>query len=168
MQAAGRRLEPVLDVAVSVRRSLPDRVVHAEGLHALDPLVGVAERLGGALDRAVAVLRGRVAAVVTATGEQQRDRGEAAQERAHRRRLLSADQLAAAGVHSASRCLIPLMKFDCRRVRLADRSDVGHPPEQLLEHHRDLAPGQVGAEAEVRSRTAEAEVVVRRAAEVEA
>ena len=63
---------------------------------------------------------------------------------------------------------MPLMKFELQPVRLADGPDVGHPPEQLPEHHGDLAAGQVGAEAEVRARAAEAEVVVRRAADVEA
>ena len=57
VQPADRRLEPVLDVTLPVGRPLPDRVVDAEGLHALDPLVGVAERLGGALERSVARLR---------------------------------------------------------------------------------------------------------------
>ena len=56
------------------------------------------------------------------------------------------------GSSSAGRCLIPLMKFDWSRSGSPDGADVGHPLEQLLEHHGDLAPGQVGAEAEVRAR----------------
>ena len=48
--------------------------------------------------------------------------------------------------------------------RLAGDLDVGQAPEQLAEHHRDLAPGQVRAEAEVRAAGAEADVLVRRRA----
>ena len=72
-----------------------------------------------------------------------------------------------AGVHSAGMCLMPLMKPRAQAVGLADRADVGQAAQQLAEHHRDLAAGEVGAQAEVRARAAEADVVVGRAPEVE-
>ena len=65
------------------------------------------------------------------------------------------------GQISYGRCLMPLMKLDSRRSGSPVACDVGQPAEQLAEHHRDLAAGQVGAEAEVRARAAEADVVVR-------
>src|SRR5436309_897031 len=45
--------------------------------------------------------------------------------------------------------------------------DVGQAVQQLVEHHLDLAPGEVRAQAEVRAARPEAEVVVRRARGVE-
>jgi hypothetical protein len=45
--------------------------------------------------------------------------------------------------------------------------DVGHPGEQLAQQDGDLSPGQVRAEAEVRSRAAEPDVRVGRAGDVE-
>ena len=53
-------------------------------------------------------------------------------------------------------------------VGLGRGPDVGEVAEELAEHHRDLAPGQVGAEAEVRARGAEADVGVGVAQHVEA
>ena len=46
--------------------------------------------------------------------------------------------------------------------------DVGQAGEQLAERHRQLAPGQVRTQAEVRAGPAEADVRVRVAAHVEA
>ncbi len=63
---------------------------------------------------------------------------------------------------------MPLMKFESSRSGSAGRLDVGEPGEQLAEHHLDLAPGEVGTEAEVRSRGAEADVRVGVPADVEA
>src|SRR5262245_59186010 len=45
--------------------------------------------------------------------------------------------------------------------------ELGYAPQQLLEHHPDLAAGEVRAEAEVRSAAAEPDVLVRVAAHVE-
>src|SRR5690606_5331462 len=45
-------------------------------------------------------------------------------------------------------------------LRLADDLEVRQPPEDLAEHHRDLAAREVGAEAVVRSRPAEGDVLV--------
>src|SRR5437867_2219167 len=45
---------------------------------------------------------------------------------------------------------------------------VGQPVQELVEHHADLAPREVRAEAEVRAARAEAHVVVRRAGHIEA
>ena len=53
-------------------------------------------------------------------------------------------------------------------VRLAGARMSGSAAEQLAEHHGDLAAGQVGAEAEVRARAAEADVGVGVAGDVEA
>ena len=44
-------------------------------------------------------------------------------------------------------------------VGLARDLEVREPRADLVEHHRDLAPGQVGAEAEVRTAGAEADVL---------
>ena len=64
--------------------------------------------------------------------------------------------------------LDPVDERGLQRHRRTGRLDVGQAPEQLPEHHGDLPAGQVGAEAEVRTGTAEAHVVVRLAAHVEA
>ena len=55
---------------------------------------------------------------------------------------------------------MPWMKDDTQPVRLADDLEAGHQLEQHPEGHRDLAAGQVRAEAEVRAGRAEAEVRV--------
>ena len=55
-----------------------------------------------------------------------------------------------------------------QQVGLGGGVEVGHPPQQLAEHDRHLAPGQVGAQAEVRPRPAEGHVLVGGAADVEA
>ena len=60
------------------------------------------------------------------------------------------------------------MPMRLERHRVAGDLDVGQAGEQLAEHHRQLAAGEVGAEAEVRARAAEADVGVRVAAHVEA
>jgi hypothetical protein len=54
-----------------------------------------------------------------------------------------------------------------QRHRIAYHLDVGQAGQQLAEHHRQLAPRQVGAEAEVRTRTAETNVRVGVPADVE-
>ena len=43
-----------------------------------------------------------------------------------------------------------------QHVGLGGDAQIGEPIEQLLEHHADLAPGQVGAEAEVGAAGADA------------
>ena len=58
---------------------------------------------------------------------------------------------------------MPLMKFEREVRRLAGDLEVGQTAEQLAEHHGDLAARELRAEAEVRPRAAEADVVVRRA-----
>ena len=55
---------------------------------------------------------------------------------------------------------MPLMKNDCRRAGSPTDVDVREAPEQLAEHHADLAAREVGAETEVRARAAEADVLV--------
>src|SRR5262245_50829829 len=52
-------------------------------------------------------------------------------------------------------------------VGLADDVNVRQPPEQLLEHHLDLAPREVRAETEVRTPATEPDVLVRCARDVE-
>ena len=59
---------------------------------------------------------------------------------------------------------MPWMKPLCSMSGSPVTSDVGQAAEQLLEHHLDLAAGEVGAEAEVRAAGTEADVLVRRAA----
>ena len=56
--------------------------------------------------------------------------------------------------------LMPWMNVALQVVGLAGDLDVGQAAEQLLEHHRDLAAGEVGAEAEVRAAGAEADLLV--------
>ena len=46
-------------------------------------------------------------------------------------------------------------------------ADVGYPAQQLAQHDRDLPPGQVRAEAEVRAGSAEADMRVRGPPDVE-
>ena len=62
---------------------------------------------------------------------------------------------------------MPLMKLERSRAGESDRGDVGNAPGQLVEDRLDLEPGEVGAEAEVRTPAAEAEVRVGVAADVE-
>ena len=50
---------------------------------------------------------------------------------------------------------------------VAAHLDVGQAGQELAEHHRQLPTGEVGAQAEVRARAAEADVGVRVAADVE-
>ena len=57
---------------------------------------------------------------------------------------------------------MPWMRFE-RSIRLAGDLDIGKAPQDLAEHHRDLAAREVGAQAEVRPRAAEADMLVRRA-----
>ena len=63
---------------------------------------------------------------------------------------------------------MPLMKFDRRRRTGPAALEVGHPRQQLLEQDAGLEPGEARAEAEVRATGAERDVVVGRAADVEA
>ena len=60
--------------------------------------------------------------------------------------------------------LMPWMNGGLQHGGLARSLDVGQPGQQLLEHHPDLAAGQVGTQAEVRPAGAEADVLVRVAA----
>jgi hypothetical protein len=53
-------------------------------------------------------------------------------------------------------------------VGLSGGADYGYAVQQLAQHHGDLPAGQVGAEAEVPSCAAEADVRVRRPGDVEA
>ena len=59
------------------------------------------------------------------------------------------------------------MPMASRGTGVAGQLDVGQAGEQLAERHGHLAAGEVRAEAEVRTRTAEADVVVRVAQHVE-
>ena len=59
---------------------------------------------------------------------------------------------------------MPWMKFESSRSGAPAISRFGQPAEELAEHHRDLAPREVRAEAVVRAGAAEADVLVRRAA----
>src|SRR5207253_6683708 len=51
--------------------------------------------------------------------------------------------------------------------RVAGEFDIGQPRQQLTERDGQFAAGQVRAEAEVRTRSAEADVIVRRTQHVE-
>ena len=64
--------------------------------------------------------------------------------------------------------LMPWMKPTAAASGSPVISMSGSRAEQLLEHHPDLAAGEVGAEAEVRTAGAEPDVLVRRAGDVEA
>src|SRR5439155_67247 len=78
-----------------------------------------------------------------------------------------------AGASARRRELDPhaLDAVDERRLEHVGRPrdlDVGQAVQQLVEHHLDLAAGEVRAQAEVRAARPEADVVVRRARGVEA
>ena len=73
----------------------------------------------------------------------------------------------AAGGKATGMCFTPLMNCDWRRSHLAVEPDVGHPVEQVLEHHPDLHAGQVGPQAEVGTTGAEGHVGVGVAGDVE-
>ncbi len=64
-------------------------------------------------------------------------------------------------------CLIPLMKGERSRSGSLGRLNVGKALEEAPEHHVDLLAGEMGPEAEVRPRRAEADVGVGVAAHVE-
>ena len=72
-------------------------------------------------------------------------------------------------LHAHGMCLMPWMKLRLQSIAGSPVTSMsGSRPQQLLEHHPDLAAGEVGAEAEVRAAGAEADVLVRRARDVEA
>ena len=62
--------------------------------------------------------------------------------------------------HADGMRLMPWMKLRLQSDRLAGDLEVGQAAQQLLEHDLDLAAGEVGAEAEVWSAGAEADVLV--------
>ena len=67
----------------------------------------------------------------------------------------------APGVNVTGMCLIPPMKLERRICGLPCHVHVGDAPHNLVENEAQLHPGQVGAEAEVGSATAEGDVRVR-------
>src|SRR5213593_2461025 len=74
--------------------------------------------------------------------------------------MISRTRYRSGGRERAWKMLDAVDEARAQPVGLARGLDVGHAPEQLAEHHRDLPPGQMGAEAEVGAGTAEADVRV--------
>ena len=74
----------------------------------------------------------------------------------------------AAGVNRTGRCLMPLMKLDAQALRRSRSTSMsGSRVNSSRNITRDLQPGQVGAQAEVRSPSPKADVRVGVAADVE-
>ena len=55
--------------------------------------------------------------------------------------------------------LMPLMNIALQIGGFAGDAEVGEAAADLVEHHSDLAPGEVGAEAEVRTAGSEPDLL---------